>query len=126
MMTPAKICSLVQDTLADNQFEIFSDLREEISGQHQREINGQHQRQFSFGIFLAAEFGNTGSEDSVLLVHLPCLGLGADRPNSQDDESWNLFQYLKSKKFIGGDGNDLGSSQISVNQALFISFNEGM
>ncbi|KAF8535204.1 hypothetical protein BDD12DRAFT_353684 [Trichophaea hybrida] len=116
MTASAKIHSLVQDTLADNQFEIFSDPREEISR--------QHRRQFSFGIFLAAEFRKTGSEVSALLVHLPFLGLGAERPNSQDDESWNLFQYLKSKNLIGGNGNDLGLSQVSVHQALFTSFNE--
>jgi len=118
MMTSAKICSLAQDSLADDRFEDFSDLREEIKK--------RHQRQFSFGISLAAKIWNTGSEDSVLLVHLPYLGLRADLPGSQDNESWNLFQYLESKELIRGGGNDLGSSQISVHQALFASFNQGM
>jgi hypothetical protein len=123
MMASANICSVVQDTLADNGFENFNDLM--------AKINTQHEREYCFGLFLEAAFRDTEAEDSALMMLLPCLGLrdpsASNAPNPQDDEeSLTLHQYLASKSLTSGTGNSLALGQVSVHQALFASCNEGV
>jgi hypothetical protein len=100
-------------------------------------IKVQLEKEYSLGIVLAAEVEDTGSENSALLAHFPCLGFSqaseesnATSPNNPPEpkegtESWSLSRYLTLKE-LAIDPNDIVEQRICVNRAMFACFNEGM